>query len=85
MRNQEYVFSRFREIMQAKSNGTEEEPPSDFLQVYLSKSEKERSVDGMTGNETRYTHQTVGDLLVVISEGGGSTRLGCVLKHPPPL
>ncbi|XP_048728501.2 cytochrome P450 2H1-like [Ostrea edulis] len=48
VRNQEYVFSRFREIMQAKSNGTEEEPPSDFLQVYLSKSEKELSVDGMT-------------------------------------
>ncbi|XP_062590120.1 cytochrome P450 2H1-like [Saccostrea cucullata] len=46
--DQEFVFCQFRKILQEKSNTSRTGPLSDFFQIYLSKSESERSADGMT-------------------------------------
>ncbi|XP_052694809.1 cytochrome P450 2B4-like isoform X1 [Crassostrea angulata] len=43
--NQEIVFNRFREIIQEKRN-TPEDPPTDFLRIYLSNYEKEGLKNG---------------------------------------
>lgn len=51
--NQEIVFNRFREIIQEKRN-TPEDPPTDFLRIYLSNYEKEGLKNGTCG---KFAHQ----------------------------
>ncbi|XP_048780504.2 cytochrome P450 2J4-like [Ostrea edulis] len=45
--DEEYVFGILRKVMEENKNSTND-PPQDFLQMYLSKSKDERSKDGMT-------------------------------------